>query len=70
MLIPTIGFNVETIQIDPLILQIWDIGGQNCLRELWLSYLQETTDAVIFVVDSADHDRLPEAKDELQKLLV
>ena len=69
-LFPTIGFNVEHIIAGSLKFQIWDIGGQSSLRELWLQYLRETTHAVIFVVDSADHERLPEAKKELQKLFM
>ena len=37
-------------------------------RPLWRHYYQNT-DAVIFVVDSNDRERLPECKDELWRFL-
>lgn len=36
---------------------IWDIGGQEKLRPLWRTYIRQA-DAVVFVVDSSDHERL------------
>ena len=33
--IPTIGFNVETLQYKNLEFNCWDIGGQDKLRSLW-----------------------------------
>ena len=33
--IPTIGFNVETLQYKNLEFNCWDIGGQFKLRNLW-----------------------------------
>ena len=30
--IPTVGFNVETIDFQNLHMTIWDIGGQNLIR--------------------------------------
>ncbi|KAJ9442946.1 ADP-ribosylation factor [Diplonema papillatum] len=65
---PTIGFNLETIKYRNLTLLIRDVGGQDKLRRLWRNYY-EGTDAVIFVVDSNDRDRMPLAKDELHKLM-
>ena len=38
------------------------------LRRLWQHYL-ENNDALIFVVDSSDRERFPEAKEELWGLL-
>ena len=49
------------------IFNIWDIGGQDKTRPLWRSYTR-ATDAIIFVVDSSDKERLEEAKLELQKI--
>jgi ADP-ribosylation factor protein 1 len=66
--VPTIGFNVETIEHAGLSLSVWDIGGQNKIRKLWTHYYINT-DAIIFVVDSTDRERLMEAKEELQKAL-
>ncbi len=55
--IPTIGFNVETVQIKGTDLTIWDVGGCDKIRPLWRHYFQNTQ-AIIFVVDSNDVDRL------------
>ncbi|XP_076048653.1 E3 ubiquitin-protein ligase TRIM23-like isoform X2 [Oratosquilla oratoria] len=66
--IPTIGFNVETIEYKNFKFTVWDVGGQPKLRPLWKHYYFNTQ-AVIFVVDSTDVDRLPEAQGELTKLM-
>jgi len=66
--IPTIGFNVETIEYKNLKLTMWDVGGQHRIRPLWRHYFQNT-DAMIFVVDSSDRERIEEAKEELFKCL-
>ncbi|CAG9313433.1 unnamed protein product [Blepharisma stoltei] len=64
--IPTIGFNVESINYKNIQFLVWDIGGQERIRVFWPNYY-ETTDAVIFVVDSSDIERIEEAKYELHK---
>jgi len=66
--IPTIGFNVETVEYKNIKFTMWDVGGQDKLRPLWRHYFQNTN-GVIFVVDSNDKDRIPQARDELQKML-
>lgn len=66
--IPTVGFNVETVEYKRLSMQIWDIGGQHKIRPLWRHYYQNT-DAIIYVVDSADRERMEEAHEELSRAL-
>jgi len=66
--IPTIGFNVETVQYKNIHFTVWDVGGQDKIRPLWRHYYQNTQ-AVIFVVDSNDKERSGEASEELQKML-
>ncbi|GAB5365732.1 hypothetical protein AAMO2058_001083200 [Amorphochlora amoebiformis] len=66
--IPTIGFNVEKLEHKGLDLTVWDIGGQDKLRPLWRHYFQNT-EALVFVVDSADTERLKDATDELHKVM-
>jgi small GTP-binding protein len=66
--IPTIGFNVETVEYKNLKFTVWDVGGQDKLRPLWRHYFQNTN-GVIFVVDSNDKDRVGQARDELAKML-
>ena len=66
--VPTIGFNVETVQYKNLRFQVWDLGGQTSIRPYWRCYYQNTN-AVIYVVDSADHDRMGISKQELIAML-
>ena len=47
---------------------VWDVGGQDKIRPLWRHYYTGTQ-GLIFVVDSADIDRLDEAKQELHKII-
>jgi ADP-ribosylation factor-like protein 1 len=66
--IPTIGFNVETVTYNNVKFQVWDLGGQSSIRPYWRCYYKNT-DAIIYVVDSADTERLAVAKDELVAML-
>jgi len=73
--IPTIGFNVETVEYKNISFTVWDVGGQDKIRPLWRHYYQNTQ-GIIFVVDSNDRDRLDEsnghehsAKEELHHML-
>ena len=67
--IPTIGFNVENIQYKNLTMTVWDVGGQDKIRNLWRHYY-DNCNAIIFVVDSSDKKRLNIARDELRKILL
>ena len=55
--VPTIGFNVESIDYKNIKFNCWDIGGQQKIRSLWRHYYLNT-DAIIFVLDSTDVNRL------------
>jgi len=66
--IPTIGFNVETVEYKNISFTVWDVGGQDKIRPLWRHYYQNTN-GLIFVVDSNDRDRVDDAREELQKML-
>uniref|UniRef100_V9L5F0 ADP-ribosylation factor-like protein 14 n=1 Tax=Callorhinchus milii TaxID=7868 RepID=V9L5F0_CALMI len=67
--IPTLGFNVEMVEpIRNVSFTVWDVGGQDKIRALWRHYFTNT-DGLFFVVDSADPERLAEARDELHKML-
>eukprot|EP00118_Oscarella_pearsei_P005426 m.24962 g.24962 ORF g.24962 m.24962 type:complete len:239 (+) comp28707_c0_seq2:51-767(+) len=81
---PTLGFNIKTfehkeygsrlvciachISAYSFKLNVWDVGGQKSLRSYWRNYF-ESTDGVIWVVDSADKRRLEDCKTELRSLL-
>merc|ERR1712184_6406 len=66
--IPTIGFNVETVEYKNISFTVWDVGGQDKIRPLWRHYFQNTQ-GLIFVVDSNDRERISEARDELMRML-
>jgi len=66
--IPTIGFNVESVTYKNIKFQVWDLGGQTSIRPYWRCYYTNT-DAVIYVVDSSDTERLSISKDELLAML-
>ncbi len=66
--IPTIGFNVETVEYKNISFTVWDVGGQDKIRPLWRHYYQNTQ-GLIFVVDSNDVDRIDAARDEMHRML-
>ncbi|CAD6337201.1 unnamed protein product [Miscanthus lutarioriparius] len=63
--VPTIGFNVEKVNVA---FTVWDVGGQDKLRPLWRHYLSNS-DALIYVVDSTDRDRIGVAREEFQAIV-
>ncbi|VDM80751.1 unnamed protein product [Strongylus vulgaris] len=79
--IPTIGFNVETVEYKNISFTVWDVGGQDKIRPLWRHYFQNTQASfillseeeaglgLIFVVDSNDRERVGEAREELMRML-
>merc|ERR1712224_1143587 len=68
MAIPTIGFNVETVEYRNLKFTVCDVGGQDKIRKLWRHYYTGTQ-GLIFVIDSSDPDRIEAACEELSKML-
>ncbi|XP_059162606.1 ADP-ribosylation factor 3-like [Physella acuta] len=64
--IPTIGFNVETLNWRGVSLVAWDLGGRDKIRPLYRHYYANT-DAVIYMIDSKDRERLDDAIDELMQ---
>jgi len=66
--IPTIGFNVESVEYKNISFTVWDVGGQDKIRPLWRHYYQNTQ-GLIFVVDSNDRERVEDAREELHRML-
>uniref|UniRef100_A0A7R9VAN9 ADP-ribosylation factor n=1 Tax=Chlamydomonas euryale TaxID=1486919 RepID=A0A7R9VAN9_9CHLO len=66
--IPTIGFNVESVEYKNVSFTVWDVGGQDKIRRLWRHYF-ENTQGIIFVVDSNDRERAGEARHELHQIM-
>ncbi|XP_052827869.1 uncharacterized protein LOC106879364 [Octopus bimaculoides] len=66
--IPTMGFNVETVTFKGLSFTVWDVGGQDKIRSLWKHYYQDIS-CLLYVVDSADKNRMAESRYELNAVL-
>jgi ADP-ribosylation factor protein 1 len=67
--IPTIGFNVETLEHKGMSITVWDVGGQHKIRTLWRHYFQNNQ-GLVFVIDSTETpDRMEEAKEALFDIL-
>ncbi|NWT63329.1 ARL2 protein, partial [Erythrocercus mccallii] len=64
---PTLGFNIKTLEPPPC-LHVWDVGGQSSLRSYPPNYF-ESTDGLVWVVDSSDPPRLRLCARELRALL-
>ncbi|CAO1428238.1 unnamed protein product [Diamesa serratosioi] len=65
---PTLGFNIKTLEHRGFTLNLWDVGGQKSLRSYWRNYF-ESTDGLVWVVDSADRMRMNACREELNILL-
>lgn len=66
--IPTVGFNVETVTYRNVKFNVWDVGGQDKIRPLWRHYYTGTQ-GLVFVIDSADRQRIDEARQELHRII-
>merc|ERR1711879_15257 len=67
-MIPTVGFNMKKVTKGNVTIKLWDIGGQPRFRSMWERYCRGVN-AIVYVVDSADPERLPTAKKELHDLI-
>ena len=59
---------MEEVRVDGIVFRSHDLGGHLAARRLWRNYFG-TIDAVVFLVDTTDHIRLPEVRQELRQLL-
>ena len=50
---PLQGFNIKSVVSEGFKLNVWDIGGQKTIRPYWRNYF-DSTDALVYVIDSAD----------------
>jgi ADP-ribosylation factor-like protein 3 len=67
-IMPTQGFNIKSLVHEGFKLNVWDIGGQKTIRPYWSNYF-ESSDALVYVIDSSDRRRLEESGQELKELL-
>ena len=65
---PTVGFSVKTVEFRKFNFISWDLGVQDGIRPLCKEYYHNIQ-ALVFVIDSYDKDKIQEANEELQKML-
>jgi len=65
---PTVGLNIGRIETKGIRINFFDLGGQQGLRSIWEKYYSDSN-AVLFVVDSADSERLQEAKQTFESVM-
>ena len=66
--VPTIGVDLEEIQVRNLNVKVWDLSGQLKLRNTW-KYYYESVNGIIFVIDSTNRDTLGDVRDTLHQVM-
>ena len=65
---PTLSFNAAVLDHRRAQFGMWDVGGQDNLRPFWRHHYTGTQ-AVVYVVDANDEDRIAQSGDELHAML-
>jgi ADP-ribosylation factor protein 1 len=73
--IPTIGFNVETVSCTSSMkgssvdFVMWDVGGRDKSRTLFLRHYAPNSSAILMCVDSNDRERIDEVREYIDNIL-
>ena len=66
---PTMGINRgETIRVEKLQINVFDLGGQEDFRQLWPE-VNERSDGIVFVVDRSDRMNFENAKNVFKNII-
>ena len=68
--IPTIGFNLETVEFDRLSVTAFDMGGARKCQPLERERIRSYSDGIVWVIDCNDRDRLVETREELSEFVL
>jgi ADP-ribosylation factor-like protein 8 len=63
-----VGFSMRKVTKGGVTIKLWDVGGQARFRSMWERYCRNVQ-AIVYVVDAVDHERLEEAARLLHELL-
>lgn len=66
---PTLAFDITDLKIKKLRIMIWDAPGQKLFRNMWLRAVNRA-DIIFYIVDTAAKQRFPEAKEELENIIM
>lgn len=67
---PTESYTQNDVKFKGIKFNVWDVSGKASVRSLWASYYKQGgIDAIIWVVDASDKERVEESKKVLQQQL-
>ena len=62
--VPTIGVDLEELNVANVNVKVWDLSGQLKLRDTW-KYYYESVNGIIFVIDATNKDTIQDVRDTL-----